>query len=62
MGEKLKCIKCGDIIQSKFVHDFRSCKCGSIYIDGGDDYTRVGGYPEDMEWVNDDDTITEEEN
>ena len=39
---KLKCKKCGDIIVSKSVHDFRTCKCGACYIDGGFDYTRIG--------------------
>lgn len=39
----LKCKKCGDIIESTFRHDFKYCKCGSIFIDGGYDYLRRGG-------------------
>ena len=31
---KIRCRKCGDIIESKSVHDFRSCKCGSVAVDG----------------------------
>ena len=51
MGERIKCKKCGDILQSKYRHDFQMCKCGSCYIDGGDDYCRVGGKKEDIEWL-----------
>ena len=51
MGERIKCKKCGDILQSKYRHDFQMCKCGSCYRDGGDDYCRVGGKKEDIEWL-----------
>ena len=51
MGSKLRCLRCKDVIESKFRHDFRRCKCGAIFIDGGNEYTRYGGYPEDFEWV-----------
>ena len=51
MGRKLRCLKCKDVIESKSIHDFQRCECGAIFIDGGNEYTRVGGYPEDMEWV-----------
>jgi ribosomal protein S27AE len=43
-----KCKKCGDEIESKHRHDFVSCKCGSIFTDGGKDYFRRGGNPEDL--------------
>ena len=33
MGERIRCRKCGDILQSKHRHDFQMCKCGSCYID-----------------------------
>ena len=39
---KAKCKKCGDIIQSKHRHDFVECKCGEIFVDGGEDYYRRG--------------------
>ncbi len=29
MGERIRCRKCGDILQSKYRHDFQMCKCGS---------------------------------
>lgn len=30
---KIKCLLCGDIIESKSVHDLVSCKCESCHID-----------------------------
>lgn len=42
---RLRCKKCDDIIESKHVHDFRYCKCGAIFIDGGLEYLRYG-WPE----------------
>lgn len=51
MGERIRCRKCGDIWQSKYRHDFKMCRCGSCYIDGGDDYCRVGGDKKDIEWI-----------
>lgn len=46
---KVRCKKCGDVVESKHRHDFQPCKCGAIFVDGGTDYTRLGGNPEDME-------------
>ena len=43
-----QCAKCGDIIESKHRHDFVSCGCKSIFIDGGHEYFRAGGKPEDF--------------
>ncbi len=40
---KIKCLICGDIIESKSVHDLVACKCESCYIDGGNDYLHFGG-------------------
>lgn len=39
-----RCKACGDEIESKHRHDFRSCKCGAIFVDGGRDYLRCGAY------------------
>ena len=47
-GPRVKCRQCKDVIQSKSVHDFVSCKCRAIYIDGGGEYTRCGGNPSDF--------------
>jgi hypothetical protein len=41
-----KCRKCGSVIVSRHVHDFVSCQCGAIAVDGGDDYWRRIGDPE----------------
>ncbi len=40
-----KCLKCGDEIESMHVHDFVSCSCGTIFVDGGREYLRYGGDP-----------------
>jgi len=42
-GTRLMCRKCGDIIRSVHRHDFRKCVCGAIFVDGGNDYLRLGG-------------------
>ena len=31
----IRCRKCLDTIESKHVHDFKLCSCGSVGIDGG---------------------------
>lgn len=36
----IRCKKCGDIIESKNVHDLVSCKCGNCSVDGGKQYIR----------------------
>lgn len=38
-----QCLSCHDVIESKSRHDFVSCKCGAIFVDGGRDYLRAGG-------------------
>lgn len=37
------CMKCQDFIVSKHRHDFVSCQCGAIFVDGGQEYLRRGG-------------------
>ena len=39
---KARCRICGDVIESKYRHDFVECKGGHIFIDGGPDYQRAG--------------------
>ncbi|MGN0115087.1 MAG: hypothetical protein ACI396_07140 [Acutalibacteraceae bacterium] len=46
---KIRCKKCNDIIESKSVHDFKTCKCGAVSVDGGNCYLRRCGNPEDIE-------------
>lgn len=42
---KIKCLKCNDIIEFMNLHNCRDCKCGACYIDGGNQYARIGGNP-----------------
>ena len=37
---QVKCLKCGDIVESKNRHDFVTCSCGNVSVDGGKDYLR----------------------
>ena len=46
---RIKCLKCGDIIESTYRHDWVQCNCGACFVDGGHDYMRVGGNKEDWE-------------
>ena len=46
---KIRCNKCGDIIESVSDHDFEFCKCGAVAVDGGHDYLRRCGNREDWE-------------
>jgi len=43
----IQCKKCGDIIESTYRHDYKTCSCGSCSIDGGHDYLRRGFKSED---------------
>lgn len=53
-----KCLRCGDIVTSTHRHDFVWCSCESIAVDGGKDYLRRVGNPEDIKEmsVTDDET------
>lgn len=49
---RAKCKKCEDVIESTYGHDFKQCKCGAIFVDGGRNYARRGwpeGNPAD--WI-----------
>ena len=51
---RIRCKKCGDIIESKARHDYKVCSCKSIFVDGGLAYSRRGwpeGDPKD--WIED---------
>jgi hypothetical protein len=37
---KIRCLTCGEIIKSTYRHDFVTCKCGAVSVDGGLDYLR----------------------
>lgn len=39
---RAKCCLCGDTVESKHRHDYRSCRCGALSVDGGLDYLKRG--------------------
>lgn len=43
----IKCNKCESIIKSEHTHDFKWCKCKSVAVDGGHEYLRRVGEPND---------------
>jgi len=42
LHNRIRCKKCGQILESKHRHDFAACPCGT-FTDGGTDYIRWGG-------------------
>ena len=44
-----QCRQCKQVIESRSRHDFVSCDCGAISVDGGHDYHRRVGNPKDFE-------------
>ena len=36
----IKCNPCGDIIESESTHDFKTCSCGRVSVDGGHEYLK----------------------
>ena len=37
---KAQCMLCKDILVSKTRHDFWTCKCGNLSVDGGREYIK----------------------
>ena len=54
-----RCHECGEEVRSRNLHDFRSCKCGNVAVDGGSFYARrsffkkIGGYDDIIVSFND---------
>lgn len=43
ISNKIKCKKCGDIIESKSTNDYKKCSCAAVAVDGGTEYLkRIG--------------------
>lgn len=61
ISNKIKCKKCGDIIESTHVHDFKLCSCGAVGVDGGHEYLRRQGKPDDWEELSETTDLTLEE-
>lgn len=40
LKNSIKCNHCGDVIVSEHRHDFKWCKCGTVAVDGGQDYLK----------------------
>jgi hypothetical protein len=38
----VQCLSCNEVIVSRHRHDYKSCKCGNVSVDGGLDYKRRG--------------------
>lgn len=58
----VSCLNCGDFIFSSHRHDFVTCTCGSISVDGGQEYLRRVGAIDacvDMSWSLPDDVYRE---
>ena len=49
ISNKIKCKKCGDIIESKSTNDYKRCSCGTVAVDGGKDYLKRIGTEEQYE-------------
>ena len=47
ISNKIKCKKCGDIIESKSRNDYKRCSCGAVAVDGGKDYLKRIGKEKD---------------
>ena len=63
-----QCKKCGEIIESKYTHDFQGCKCfreslgkDGIAIDGGLEYFRIIGNPDNFINLSETRLFTDEE-
>ncbi|GLQ25204.1 DUF7695 domain-containing protein [Sulfitobacter pacificus] len=35
-----RCLRCGEEVESKGVHDAQTCSCGNLMVDGGYEYLR----------------------
>lgn len=46
---KIKCKKCGNIIESKTTNDLKRCSCGAVAVDGGKEYLKRIGNDEEYE-------------
>lgn len=39
----VRCLQCRDVIESRHSHDYVTCSCGNIAVDGGPSYDRLSG-------------------
>ena len=39
----IQCLVCGEVLTSRFHHDFQQCSCeNQAHVDGGNDYMKIG--------------------
>lgn len=43
VSNRVQCLNCNAVIESRTRHDFVTCPCGGTSVDGGKDYQRVLG-------------------
>ena len=43
---RIKCLKCGQVIESERRHDLIWCSCGSCTVDGGTSYLKRAWRPD----------------
>ena len=51
VSNKIRCLWCGEVLESFSVHDFKRCRCGKCFTDGGLEYLHrgfEGNKPEDI--------------
>ena len=41
MRNRIQCLLCNEVIESKHRHDYQTCSCGNVSVDGGQDYCKV---------------------
>lgn len=68
LRNRIKCKECGEIIESKYTHDWQCCKCfktsngeHGVYIDGGMSYLSRGGNIDGYEDLSESRPYTDEE-
>lgn len=42
LRNRAKCLICGDEIESRTVHEYKTCSCGNLSVDGGLQYAKRG--------------------
>lgn len=55
---RARCDECGDILESRDVHDFQVCSCGNLFVDGGTHYLRRGWRSENWTELSQSDSIS----
>jgi hypothetical protein len=48
-ANQARCLECGDLIRSRNRHDYVTCSCGSLSVDGGSWYCKRS-YKEGAAW------------